>query len=298
LHDTSSGSDAGVIFGCETDGQHGTSRHGNFHSAAYAAIYAEPDWLRRLGKVHTASRRSRARKDWQWMELDSAVSSDALLMNVFCHPEVFDGKQLSPGVAALLNIDAAAGLCFGMRPGVPLKPTGKERRGKSKTVREPVDRTEIDLVVTTAGATLFVEAKLTESGFQTAAPRLIARYRDLEAVFEVDRLPRKILTPAALPENVDADDPTVNLPARVTRIRVGGYQLVRNVLATYSVHASFCVLADARRHDLIEEWYAVLSAVHSPMFATKLKMLTWQELAAALPQDLRQFLARKYGIEG
>src|SRR5882757_6363829 len=60
-------------------------------------------WLRRLAKPHTAPRRSRARKDWQWMELDSANSSDALLMNIFCHPGVFNGHTLAPAVANLLN---------------------------------------------------------------------------------------------------------------------------------------------------------------------------------------------------
>jgi hypothetical protein len=296
LHDLSTGGDAAIVFGREEGDGDRAARHGNFHPASYTAICAEADWLRRLGKVHTASRRSRARKDWQWMELDSAVSSDALLMNIFCHPAVFDGELLSPAIAALLNVDAGAAPRFGARPGVPLK-VGP-RRKESKAARESVDRTEIDLTLSTEESTLFVEAKLTESGFQTAAPALIERYRDLEAVFEVDRLPTKILLPPRLPENVDPDDPTVNLPARVSRIRIGGYQLVRNVLAAYCAEASFCLLADARRHDLIESWYAVLSAVHSPMFTARLKLLTWQELAAVLPNDLQSYMAKKYGIEG
>ena len=78
---------------------------------------------------------------------------------------------------------------------------------------------------------------------------------------------------------------------------ISGYQLIRNVLAAYASDASFCVLCDARRRDLIETWYKVLSAVHRPTFAARLKLLTWQELAAVLPKELQRFLGVKYGIE-
>jgi restriction endonuclease-like protein len=250
LHDVSPGANPVVIFGRDEQG-----RHGNFHPESYTRICANPAWGRRLTKVHTASRRSRARKDWQWMELDSANSSDALLMNIFCHPGVFSDGSLNPRVANLLNVDADAQPCFGIRPGVPL------RNGH-------LDRTEIDLHL----GNLFIEAKLTESSFQNARPRLIERYRDLETVFDITRLPW-------------TGDGIVQ-----------GYQLIRNVLAAFAGDTSFCVLSDARRRDLIEVWYAVLSAVHYPSFAWRLKLLTWQEMDAALPTDLQQFLDIKYGI--
>jgi hypothetical protein len=260
LHDIAPGSEPAVIFGRDEQG-----RHGNFHPLSDASICANPVWLRRLTKPHTASRRSRARKDWQWRELDSATSSDALLMNIFCHPEVFNGHTLAPAVANILNVDSTAQPCFGINPGVPLK---NVRKGRSKLPSELTDRTEIDLQLDN----LFLEAKLTESNFQTAAPRLIERYRDLETIFDLTRLARK---------------PTG---------AIQGYQLIRNVLAAFASDAGFCVLCDARRRDLIEIWYSVLSAVHSYTFATRLKLLTWQELSTTLPQDLQQFLEAKYGI--
>ncbi len=136
-----------------------------------------------------------------------------------------------------------------------------------------------------------------ESDFQSAAPSLVARYRDLETVFDPDRLPRKIFAPPPLPPNVDPDDPTINLSVPAERIRIAAYQLIRNVLAAYAANASFCVLTDSRRGDLIESWYTVLSCVRSASFATRLKLLTWQELAGVLPPDLQEFLAVKYGIE-
>jgi hypothetical protein len=280
-------------------------------------------------------------------------------MNIFCHPGVFDGRTIAPAVTNLLNIEPAAQPCFGINPRVPLKSLRKRRTtrksqtnpnsslkqnsnaGASKNPDAPgldsetwaleapptlpltttdqtlTDRTEIDLQL----GNLFLEAKLTESNFQTAAPRLIERYRDLETIFDLTRLPRKLVasaTPYPPAEDLSQlEDPIASssfrpAPERAQRVEgavekfaslsepshtvIQGYQLIRNVLVAYSSNAGFCVLCDARRPDLIEIWYSVLSAVHSYTFATRLKLLTWQELSIALPQDLQQFLETKYGI--
>ncbi|GAC1421048.1 MAG: hypothetical protein NVSMB62_15610 [Acidobacteriaceae bacterium] len=292
LHDIAPGTSPAIVFGRDDAG-----RHGNFHPASDAAICVTPDWLRRLSKPHTASRRSIARKDWRWMELDAAVSSDALLMSVFCHPGVYSDHTLAAPVAALFGVDTQTSLCFGALPGVPLRTTRK-RRGSAAPKTSMVDRTEVDLAFGDPPHQLFLEAKLTESDFQTATPKLLERYRDFEAVFDLSALPHRLLSPPPLPENVDPDDPTVNLPRRTGTVRIAGYQLIRNVLAAYAANASFCVILDARRTDLIEQWYSVLLSVHAPDFRWRLKLLTWQELAAVLPRDLRSFLDRKYGIRG
>jgi hypothetical protein len=234
-----------IIFARSEDG-----RHGNFHPLTYEAICARPEWKRRLGKVHTAHKRVRARADWQWMELDCANSSDALLMNVFCNPGVME----CAGVRATLGIAAGAVPEFGVKPRTPLK------GGKT-------DNTEVDMRV----GDLLVEAKLTESDFQSAKMALVERYRDLEEVFDVGELP-------------------------VRGGRVMGYQLIRGTLAAHASGGSFCVLCDARRPELVETWYAVMRAVRSFDLRCRLKLLTWQELASVVPRELREFLAEKYGI--
>ena len=247
LHALTDGGIPSVIFG-----ENGVSTHGNFHPASYRSICANAAWASRLSKVHTAYRRMRARADWKWMELDCANSSDALLMNIFCHPDAFvDGR-----ISALLGTGAEDRPEFGFKPRVPL-------HGAQS------DRTEIDMKL----GDLYVEAKLTETNFQQAKPSLLQRYRDLAVVFETDHLP-------ATPTTSE------------------GYQLVRGALAAYAANASFCVLCDDRRPDLIEAWYRVLRAVRSGEFRWKLKLLTWQELASVLPDELRSFLSRKYGIIG
>ena len=74
------------------------------------------------------------------------------------------------------------------------------------------------------------------------------------------------------------------------------YQLIRNVLAAHASGCDFCVLTDARRPDLIEAWYAVMKCVQPVHLRIRCKVLTWQELAKALPRRLREFLGEKYGI--
>ncbi len=184
------------------------------------------------------------------MELDSATSSDALLMNIFCYSRVLRNTAL----CALLGVPPGQAPQFGFKPRIPL------RDGK-------LDNTEIDMKL----GDLLVEAKLTESDFQTAPVRLLERYLHLDEIF---------------------DDTMWTSNSG----RVPGYQLIRGVLAAHSTGGSFCVLCDARRPDLVENWYAVMRTVRNCDLRCRLQLLTWQELAGILPPTLQRFLATKYGI--
>jgi hypothetical protein len=184
------------------------------------------------------------------------------------------------------------------------------------------DRTEVDMRF---GA-LLVEAKLTESDFQTREAAIVEAYRDFEVVFERELLPRVEMPPkrrkartefpedysqefesfvdeeaaalGLLPEPQIAAKPGATAADAIDVAEPGyaSYQLIRNVLAAHAAQCSFCVLHDERRPDLREEWFRVMAAVKSADLRTRLKVLTWQELAAALPDDLQEFLDVKYGI--
>ena len=146
------------------------TRHGNFLRASYKAMRANPEWRRRLAKVHTHGRRSLPPRDQgRWMELDSCTSSDALLMNIFCHPNVSRQGM----VAALLGAQPGMPPQFGYKARVPLA------NGK-------FDRTEVDLRL----GDLLIEAKLTEGSFQTADKGLLLQYRDFSEVFDPEQLPQ------------------------------------------------------------------------------------------------------------
>lgn len=142
--------------------------HGNFLDASYQAICAQPDWRKRLEKSYTGGQWiARAWERANRRELDCAVSSDALLMNIFCYPGVLH----RPGLCAFLGVEPGSAPYFGFNPLTPLT------KGR-------VDRTEIDMRL----GDLLVEAKLTESGFRPAADRLLFRYRDFDEVFEAAEL--------------------------------------------------------------------------------------------------------------
>jgi hypothetical protein len=144
--------------------------HGNFIPASYRRIQADAAWRRRLEKPHTAGRQAGRtgpeEEIRRWRELDTATSSDALLMNIFCYPRV-----LSWRLTSLLGVPKRSRPEFGYRPRVSLA------GGFG-------DRTEIDMRL----GGLLVEAKLTESDCQTAPLRLLERYPRFTEVFEREAL--------------------------------------------------------------------------------------------------------------
>ncbi len=91
------------------------------------------------------------------------MSSDALLMNIFCHPSAAENKLLP----SLLGLETAPVPQFGFKARVPL------RGGQT-------DRTEVDMKI----GSLLVESKLTEADFQIKDAAVVERYRDFEEVFE------------------------------------------------------------------------------------------------------------------
>lgn len=144
--------------------------HGNFHRASYKCICRRPEWHRRLQKSHTSARRNLVSHDGERSELDTAASSDALLMNIFCHPQAFANGSL---LRALLGTQPPERLQFGSRPRIPL-------------IADHVERTEIDLRI----GDLLIEAKLTEIEFQRAPRTRVERYRDFAFAFDTDALPQ------------------------------------------------------------------------------------------------------------
>ena len=243
-HEVTFGSVPSVVY-AQGDGE-----HGNFLPAVYRRILADPGWAARLGKAYTgAGQLPRAQDRWRG-ELECAVSSDALLMNVFCYPGVLRRRE----VCACIGANAGERPCFGVRARIAMH--GGE-----------VDRTEFDMEL----GDLWVEAKLTESGFGRAGRERLLRYTGVEDLFDLDEL-----------------------PAGSTHIF--GYQIVRGLLAAAQHERRYLLLMDARRTDLLELCFRALRAVRDGGVSSRFRLLTWQELAPALPRVLQSFLAEKYGI--
>lgn len=164
-HQLSYGGVPAVVFEPSDSGQ-----HGNFLPASYSAILRNLEWKGRLAKPYAQSK-SVPRTGRRRCELDSANSSDALLMNIFCYPGVAGDRR----VLHLLGAEADGPPRFGYKARVPL------RHGK-------FDRTEVDMRL----GNLLVEAKLTESDFQRKAKPALACYRDFAAVFYRRQLPQNL----------------------------------------------------------------------------------------------------------
>jgi hypothetical protein len=228
------------------------------------------------------------------------MSSDALLMNVFCAPGVVE----APAVRNALGVAEDAVPVFGWKARVPLK-IGR------------FDRTEVDM----RWGGLLVEAKLTEGDFQVCKAAVAQGYRDFDAVFDRELLPRVVLRKArrraavefaeeftqefeeAAEDEQAAREFQAEIVARAREAEsadagYAGYQLIRNVLAANAEGCSFCVVHDARRPDLREAWFQIMAAVKSAELRVRLKVMTWQELSRLLPEALQEFLDSKYGIVG
>jgi hypothetical protein len=146
------------------------TQHGNFIPASYRAIQRRPPWKQRFEKVHSQAGRAFPKSDGVSKELDSSMSSDALLMNIFCYPGVTKRRELS----LILGTEIGDLPEFGFKPRIPL-------------TSGYVERTEIDMKL---GPVLF-EAKLTESDFQTQKAAIVEGYRDLKEVFDCRKLARR-----------------------------------------------------------------------------------------------------------
>ena len=125
----------------------------NFHEASYAHIMDKPAWQSRLKKPHSHFNDGT-------LEMQSSNSSDALLMNIFCHPNFWDWS----GVSSLLQIKPGASLEFGWHP----------------TFDNENRATEIDLKI---GDSIF-EAKLTESDFTEKDLVSVQRYASFDQIFD------------------------------------------------------------------------------------------------------------------
>ena len=100
-------------------------------------------------------------------EMQSSNSSDALLMNIFCHPKLISWK----GVIDVLGFKPE-NPTFGFKALV-------EKKGTDG------DETEIDMVI----GNYFVEAKLTEAGFTKKNVDEVNKYEKLDKHFHSNCLP-------------------------------------------------------------------------------------------------------------
>lgn len=140
---------------------------GNFHPNSWGVIKKNSNHFSRTQKAHSKFDGEDSR-----LEMQSSNSSDALLMNIFCHSQINNWK----GLKDLLQIDTLENLSFGYFPGV-------------KLIGNQVDKTEVDLFIKSGNKEILCESKLTETDFVFVPKSRIVRYLNAEMVFNLDNLP-------------------------------------------------------------------------------------------------------------
>jgi len=225
---------------------HNKNIHGNFLDSSYDNILRKENWRIRLDKPHPSFRGTKQ----EVRELDSCNSSDALLMNIFCHPKIDEWKSLRK----LLDLSEIGEPEFGFLAKV------KKNSGQD-------DTTEIDMKLDG----VLVEAKLTEKDFTRKEKRIVESYDNFKKVFNEELLPQ-------------SSEDYLN------------YQVIRNILAAYERNLSFLLLCDARRPDLVKEFYVTARCVRDDWLRVRCNIVFWQEITQSVGKELRDFLVEKYGF--
>jgi hypothetical protein len=141
--------------------------HGNFLASTLKEILQEGSWQIRLNGRRPVLGTLPEGKSAK--ELDASTSSEALLMNIFCHPELKSHSALYK----VLGLDEYEKPEFGVTGNVPLA------NGRT-------DKGEIDMKL----GNVLVMAKLAETDF-TKRPKAHAEsYRDFEFAFDTNILPQ------------------------------------------------------------------------------------------------------------
>ncbi len=146
--------DSAIIFQTKEDDY---SDNPNFHTKSLKAILNNEDWRVRLAKIHSHFKDGTT-------EMASSNSSDALLMNIFCHPDFFtwSGPKKNLGFA-----DETPE--FGWNPELEFE----------------TRNTEVDMKL---GDNIY-EAKLTESDFtEKKIDGLTERYPGIDDIFYLEDL--------------------------------------------------------------------------------------------------------------
>jgi hypothetical protein len=130
------------------------------------------------------------------------------------------------------------------------------------------DRTEVDMKI--GNIFVLVEAKLTEQNFQSKNKTVVHGYKNFHRVFDPNLLDQ-------------------------TQKQYENYQLIRNILAAHEKKCRFMLLCDGRRPDLIRRFCHTVRCVKSGDLRSRCDVVFWQEVAASVGKDLRDFLVEKYG---
>ncbi len=141
--------------------------HYSFQSESWNLIVNKPEYFSRIQKVHPNTQT----KESSVLEMQSSNSSDALAMNIFCHPSFKKWK----GITNLFEVGKIDSIEFGFEAKV-LKTNNNNIEG---------DKTEVDVFI---NKNIIAECKLTEQDFCQKEKAIVEQYAQFNNVFHVNKL--------------------------------------------------------------------------------------------------------------
>ncbi len=224
----------------------------SFQRDSWSVIEKDDKYSERIRKIHPNVQT----KDASILEMQSSNSSDALAMNIFCHPKIKKWK----GISNLFEVENISTIEFGFE--------AKVLKKNQKQVTE--DKTEVDVLLNNS---IIIECKLTENDFVLREKFIVESYNDFKNIFHKDKLPQTEThyDNYQLIRNILAAN---QYNARFILI----CDMRRPDLARHFYQTIRC----------IKDEYLELR--------TNCEIIYWQDVAQVVGLDLQIFLKDKYGI--
>ena len=224
----------------------------SFQKDSWNAISGNSSYSTRTNKIHPNTQT----KVPALFEMQSSNSSDALAMNIFCHPSFKNWK----GITNLFQVGNITSIEFGFQ--------AKVLKTNQDQVTE--DNTEVDVLI---NKNIIAECKLAEADFCVKDKHVVEQYSEFKNVFHTNLLKQS-------PTHYD----NYQLIRNILAANQHNAQFVlicdmrRPDLAQRFLRTVTCIKDD----------YLNLR--------TNCRIIYWQDLAKVVGEDLRKFLDEKYGI--
>lgn len=224
----------------------------SFQKDSFSNIKSNKNYNDRTQKKHSKVQTKNA----GILEMQSSNSSDALAMNIFCHPNFSKWEKMKK----LFQVNEFTSIDFGHKAKV------------DKTINniKKKDNTEIDVFI---NGNIFIECKLTEKDFSSKKMDIVEHYSEFRNVFHKE----KLLQTKTYYENY-----------QLIRNILAANQHNAQFILICDMRRPDLVESYHQTLTCIKDEYLELK--------NNCKIIYWQDLAQVVGDELKVFLNEKYGI--
>jgi hypothetical protein len=224
----------------------------SFQKDSWKTILNTPKYLSRTLKKHTKVQTKNA----GILEMQSSNSSDALAMNIFCHPDFKECDE----VKNLFQLKEITAIEFGHKAKVDKIINNMPKK----------DNTEVDVLINNE---IFIECKLTEKDFTSREKNIVEHYSEFSNVFRSDKL-----------QTTETHYKNYQLIRNILATNQYGCHFIL-----------ICDKRRPDLAESFQQTLSCVKDEYIPL-KKRCKVLYWQDLAKVVNAELRSFLMEKYGI--